>query len=347
MSAAPKASLFLSYELEVVKGPHAGQKFNFDKPVVTIGRGNENHVVLAQDLRVSRVHAEIKNSDGQLYFTNVSQKNYVLVDGIKTEFHQLSRDCTLMIGESEIRFKILESGGGKALTPAPRPLRPVPPVAPMAAAAKPMMGMPHSMPTPHLASRPSGGQAFSMPKPLPQKENRMRFYLIIGVVGLIIYFAFFNGEKAKTKKDSIRNSEAIEKELQKSQEQIDRLEAKINRQNNVTYKRAEENFIKGFRDYQKGQYVRAREYFRIVLNLIPDHAEARKYYEQATIKHHKRMEFNFIEGLKNKERKNYRLCKSFFSQVLILAQGDRSSYEKYDEAEKYLHECSLGLEGRF
>ncbi len=350
MSAAPKVGLTLSYELEVVKGPHSGQKFTFTKPQISIGRGNENQVVLSQDLRVSRVHAEIKNSDGQLYFTNVSQKNYVLVDGAKTEFHQLQKDCVLTIGESEIKFRLVTAKPPSHLTP----VRTNQPLTPAAAVGgpKPLAQAPlakaHIAPMANIGvhSRPQANQ-YSMNKAAPESNGRFRFYLILGVIGMVLYFAFFNSNPKSGKKESIRNSEAIEKEMQKSQEQIEILEARLSKKNNLSYKRAEENFIKGFRDYQKGQYVRAREYFRIVLNLNPEHIEARKYYEQSTIKHRKVMEFNFIEGLKNKERKNYRLCKSAFSQVLVLAQGDRSSYEKYDEAEKYLRECSLGLEGRF
>lgn len=345
MSAAPKIGQLLSYELEVLKGPHAGQKFVFDKPSITIGRGSENQVCLSQDLRVSRVHAEIKNSSGQLFFVNISQKNYVLVDGEKSEFYQLERDCTLTIGESEIRFRSSALKSLPMLTPAKPMDRPTPNLA----IAKPF---PTSVAQPSFPSAMSGGPSaqnkFSAPRPVPANSNsRMKFYLIIAAVGLAVYFLFFNTSKKNSKNAPIRGSDIIEKDLQNSQNQIDVLESRLAKQNTLTNKRAEENFIKGFRDYQKGQYLRAKEYFRIVLNLNPEHMEARKYYEQSTIKHRKRMEFNFIEGLKNKERKNYRLCKSFFTQVLVLAQGDRTSYEKYDEAEKYLRECNLGLEGRF
>ncbi len=332
MSAAPKVVPLIAYDLEVIKGPHAGQKFSFDKVSVTIGRGTENQVVLSQDLRVSRVHAEIRNSDGQIFFVNLSQKNYVLVDGTKVEFQQISADCILTIGETEIHFR------QKTVQPKKNPL----------VIANPAHNKLKVSPPPPFMSQPMPSSVkFIPPQPAAASGNRMRFFLIVGIIGLAAYFLLFNSPKKSKKGSSIRGSEVIERDLQDSQDRIEILEARVNKKNSLTNKRAEENFIKGFRDYQKGQYLRAKEYFRIVLNLNPEHVEARKYYEQATIKHRKLMEFNFIEGLKSKEKKNYRLCKSFLTQVLVLAQGDRTSYEKYEEAEKYLRECNLGLEGRF
>ncbi|MEK6772488.1 MAG: FHA domain-containing protein [Bdellovibrionota bacterium] len=329
MSAAPKVVPIIAYDLEVIKGPHAGQKFSFDKVSVTLGRGTENQVVLSQDLRVSRVHAEIRNSDGQIFFVNLSQKNYVLVDGTKVEFQQISADCILTIGETEIHFR------QKTVQPKKNPL----------VVANPSHNMVKAPPP--FVPRPMPSAQFPQPQPAAANSNRMRFFLIVGIIGVAAYFLLFNSPKKSKKGLSIRGSEVIERDLQDSQERIEILEARVNKKNSLTNKRAEENFIKGFRDYQKGQYLRAKEYFRIVLNLNPEHIEARKYYEQAMIKHRKLMEFNFIEGLKSKEKKNYRLCKSFLTQVLVLAQGDRASYEKYEEAEKYLRECNLGLEGRF
>ena len=342
MSAAPKLQT-LRYELEIIKGPHVGQKFTFDKPSVTIGRENTNQIALPQDLRVSRVHAEIRNDEGQIFFVNRSQKNYVLVNGARAEFHQLQNENVLTIGETEMIIRFMPTVALVKLTPKAAPVLasvPASDISPMAQNFSPM-------PTPLKGPGKKGPSSQPMPSYQGKSNKSFRNILVVLVLGLAAYFMFFDSPKKSKKNAPIRGGDIIERELQESQEKIEVLEAKVKQQDNLTYKRAEENFIKGFRDYQKGQYMRAKEYFRIVLNLNAQHIEARKYYEQATIKHKKQMEFHFLEGLKAKEKKNYRLCKSFFSQVLVLAQGDRTSYDKYDEAERYLRECSLGLEGGF
>ncbi len=343
MSAAPKLQT-LRYELEIIKGPHVGQKFTFDKPSVTIGRENTNQIALPQDLRVSRVHAEIRNDEGQIFFVNRSQKNYVLVNGARAEFHQLHNEDVITIGETEIVIRIAPATAALVkLAPKPAPaLSPVPAsdISPMAQNFTPM-------PTNGKGPGKRGPNQNPMPSYQGKSNKSLRNILVVLVIGLAVYFMFFDSPKKSKKNPPIRGGDIIERELQESQDKIEVLEAKVKQQDNLTYKRAEENFIKGFRDYQKGQYMRAKEYFRIVLNLNAQHIEARKYYERATIKHKKQMEFHFLEGLKAKEKKNYRLCKSFFSQVLVLAQGDRTGYDKYDEAERYLRECSLGLEGGY
>jgi len=373
MSAALKTLPLVPFELEIIRGPHSGQKLSFEKASITIGRGAENQVILSQDLRVSRKHAEIKQSDGVFSIVNISQKNYILSDGVKVEYQQLIGQPILTIGESEIRFRILENaaaktGPAKALVPLANPPGMTPAMMIQTNSPSPVVLRP-AAPTPAPMGPPPMARV-RLPKPPPSSlgrqnfengarpkkfegpsggsdDGRTKFYVILGVIGVAVYFFLSGPAPTKKKEQPIRNSAIIENEMNESQERIEKLEERIAKQGNVTNRRAEENFIKGFRDYQKGQYLRAKEYFRIVLNLSPDHIEARKYFEQSNIKLRKLIEFNFIEGLKSKEKKNYRMCKSFFSHVLILSQGDRTSYDKYDEAEKFLRECNLGLEGRF
>ncbi len=376
MSAAPQINPLLQFEIEVVKGPHQGLKLSFQKESITIGRGVDNDVVLSEDLRISRQHAEIIQSHGYFKFRNVNAKNYTLQNGIKNENGPLKSNDVLALGESEVVFRNLQAMAANGNSPgqklqivsqAPNPVQ-----QPTAAAPKSLQGQPSSS-APILRQQqkpahqynpiyppngfqqqsyqgaqqpPPGYRGPSRGAPSSGGENKFRFYLILGVVGLALYFFVFQGASSGRKAKKIRGGEEIELAVQQSEENIKSLEERLGERNTVTSKRAEENFIKGFRDYQKGQYLRAREYFQIVLNLSPSHVEARKYYELSKIKFDKQIDYNFIEGLKNKDKKNYRMCRSYFSQVLILIQNDRM-HPKYDEAQRYLRECSLSLERRF
>ena len=59
MSAAPVLSLKAAFSLKIIKGDLAGQVLSFTDDVVKIGRGPDNEVVFANDVKMSRQHAEI------------------------------------------------------------------------------------------------------------------------------------------------------------------------------------------------------------------------------------------------------------------------------------------------
>lgn len=353
MGAASQINPLLKFEIEVVKGPHQGLKLSFQKEAISIGRGIDNDVVLSEDLRISRQHVEVIQSHGQFKFKNVNTKNYTLYNGAKLESGPLSSKDVLTVGESEVVFRqvltpaltqnntLLTSAAMQRpkLQPSQNPPQQKAGLYVAGAASQQQNSRPHHHQVPPNFRQGAGpGQN--------DQNGKLRFYLILAAVAMGLYFFVFQGSGGAKKQKKIRGGEEIELAVQQSEENIKNLEERLGERNTVTNKRAEENFVKGFRDYQKGQYLRSREYFQIVLNLSPDHVEARKYYELSKIKFDKQIDYNFIEGLKNKDKKNYRMCRSHFSQVLILIQNDRM-HPKYDETQRYLRECSLSLERRF
>ncbi len=352
MGAASQINPLLKFEIEVVKGPHQGLKLSFQKEAISIGRGIDNDVVLSEDLRISRQHVEVIQSHGQFKFKNANTKNYTLYNGAKLESGPLSSKDVLTVGESEVVFRQVLSPAltqsNTLLTSAAlqRPkLQSMPPPQRQPLPQQPLQPQPQQHSRPHHQQAPPNFRQGAGPRQNDQ-NGKLRFYLILAAVGVALYFFVFQGSGGAKKQKKIRGGEEIELAVQQSEENIKNLEERLGERNTVTNKRAEENFVKGFRDYQKGQYLRSREYFQIVLNLSPEHVEARKYYELSKIKFDKQIDYNFIEGLKNKDKKNYRMCRSHFSQVLILIQNDRM-HPKYDETQRYLRECSLSLERRF
>ena len=104
MSAAAKVKL-LPFELEVVSGPHLGQKFSFvDTASITIGRGTENQICLQHDPRVSRVHAEIRQENEVFYVFNKTDKNPMFVNGLKENQYKIVQACVINVGETEFKF---------------------------------------------------------------------------------------------------------------------------------------------------------------------------------------------------------------------------------------------------
>jgi hypothetical protein len=349
----------LKFKVDVMKGPHAGATYTFDKATVSIGRGPENDIILSNDSRVSRQHAEIKLNGQDYYILNLSQKNFVLLNGARVQSERLDPDCVIQVGETELKFI-----HDKPAPPPPRPMpspelpKATPPsmfagVAPMNQGSQvpqvpPMGGVnPYSPPAYQPPPPAMGNPRPPLPGGGGSSGSKVRFYVIVGIVLFVGWFFFSGGVKRGNKDpNAIRTTEQITSDLQNADKIIEQLEKRKKQLNEVQYARAQENFIKGFRDFQQGQYARARESFQVVLNLDPDNDLAKRYLQLSKIKFDEMVKFSMIQGARYREKKNWRLCQSSFFNVMTMLQN-RKDDQTYLEAKRYYDECSLNLEGRY
>ncbi|AHI04841.1 hypothetical protein BDW_01655 [Bdellovibrio bacteriovorus W] len=403
MGAAPKENL--SFEVEITAGPHAGTKLSFSKASVSIGRGPENDIVLANDPRASRQHAEIKvRGQSEIVVINLSAKNFVLVNGQSVQSEILLKDSVIQIGESELRVlydapsltPAVNSAGSEPFTPAnvahepaksfltplgsqpfgqggqspvptsqPGAMKPSgggfapPPVTTgfgnMPPVQQPLgYGVPAPMGQPQYggpmggATPPPMGAGPSGPRSSGLLSNpRARFYGIIGILGIVVWF-FMSGTKSEKKdENAIRNSMISLQDVADAEKRNQELlTIKKEKYDSVQYRRAQENFVKGFRDFQQGQYARAREAFQVVLNLDPDNELAKRYFHLSKIKFDELVKFNMIQGNRYREKRNWRMCQSNYSNVLTMLHN-RKDDPTFKEAKQYYDECTLNLEGRF
>lgn len=381
MGAAPQVKDTLKFDIEIVAGPHMGLKANFSKASVSIGRGPENDIVLSGDPRASRQHAEIKQrSNGEFVIVNLSPKNFTILNGQNIQSEILANDAVIMIGDSEIRFKV-EVPAPTVAPPAaaplpsfasPTPFKPQPmapqPIAPQAprpmhTPAMPQAGMP-SMPNSSLPPmQPMGGYGGYQPPPMGNTPPRnmganssggllenpkARFYGIIGILVVVGWFLMSPSNKKDNKDpNAIRTSSISMQDVAAAEKRSQELlTVKKEKYDSVQYRRAQENFIKGFRDFQQGQYARAREAFQVVLNLDPDNELAKRYYHLSKIKFDELVKFNMIQGNRYREKRNWRMCQSNYSNVMTMLANRRDD-PSYKEAKQYFEECTLNLEGRF
>ncbi|MBK7960817.1 MAG: FHA domain-containing protein [Bdellovibrionales bacterium] len=283
MSAAQQTISLIKFKVEVLKGAHAGQTFPFDSAKSAfIGRGPENEICLSNDPRISRQHAEIKQLSGQFYIVNLSHKNFVLVDGEQIDTEMLSQNSTIQIGESELKFTADFPNLSLDLNPGQKPpvANPVSPILKNNAEQRPdykpapQQGGP-SLPRAH--SRSAGGAS---PSSRPAgMSSRTKFYGILAVVGIIGYFVFSGGKKETKPNRPFRGSPAVASNIQPSIANTKRMDQNLARLNDPTYRRAQENYIKGFREFRQAHYARAKDYFQIVLSLNPNHDLAKRYYQ--------------------------------------------------------------------
>ena len=84
----------------------------------------------------------------------------------------------------------------------------------------------------------------------------------------------------------------------------------------------------------------------MVLNLDPDNELAKRYYHLSKIKFDELVKFNMIQGNRYREKKNWRMCQSNYTNVMTMLQY-RKDDPSFKEAKQFYEECTLNLEGRF
>ncbi len=88
-----------------LRGPD-GAHHDLAGEVVTIGRDASNDVVLADDQRVSRAHAELRRRDGQWLVVDLGSRNGTLVNERKVQTHPLVDGDRVRLGASSFTFVI-------------------------------------------------------------------------------------------------------------------------------------------------------------------------------------------------------------------------------------------------
>lgn len=217
----------------------------------------------------------------------------------------------------------------------------------------------HRAPPPGM---PAGQQAgYQMPPPqfqtqaAPQNKGllanpKARFYLILILLLGGGYYWLEGGKKtsaAKTEiKSTIKYSDefAIKQNSEKEQE-LDR-KREIQQQKNIspTQMRIKENFQKGMRDFQLGNYARAQDFFQVVLNLDSSHVLARRHLYLAQTRFDEVVKAKLILGESYYQKHNFKMCMSLYQQVMVMLEG-RSNDQSFQRAQAMFKKCELASEG--
>jgi pSer/pThr/pTyr-binding forkhead associated (FHA) protein len=378
MSAALQQRPEIKIKMTVVKGPHSGQVFVLSKTSFTIGRGPENDVVLMNDPQTSRSHARVSVIDRDLEVANLSQKNAIVVDGQRVQKWKIVNNSNFLVGDSELN---VEYDLGQAVVSIPtkktvvaKPLQPLP----QAQTSAPVNrgGAPVLRPQQNLGARPDPNQlrkprqaqpmqSFNPNQPAQVRSQtagqsefqdaslmanpKFKFYLIILIVVGGAYFYLTSGNKnSQAKKISstlIYGDEMTSNLNTKSQaDRTQELEEKKKLQESPQKLRIQENFVRGMRDFQLGNYSRAQEFFQLVLNLDSDHALSKRYLYLSKVRFDEVVQEKLMLGETYFKKHNFRMCASLYRQVMDMLNG-KSSDQKYQLAEKKAKECELASEG--
>lgn len=318
MSAAQAIPKLKVLHFEVLSGPSKGKTFSLSKPVLTIGRSSENDITLEADLKISRTHVLISQSNGMISFQNKNDKNSMMVNGQVVSFYPFNTaECILRLGDSEVRVRA--EGNGRVMH---QPL--------YMPNAGPTMSMPSMSPPPPL---PSSVGASSV-------KSKYVFYGLIAFVA-ILGLTLMNGSSTKKVAEELRKSDDVESDATATKENVSKLEDSLKKsgKDKDIYLTVHQFYLKGFRDYQNGQYGRAILNFQTVLAINSGHELARKYEGLARRKLDEMVRFEMATGSKYKSQGNYRMCAAAYKNALsyILDTKDPS----YSQAEQSFRECEL------
>lgn len=223
----------------------------------------------------------------------------------------------------------------------------------------------HPGQNPHLGQRPAGPRP-AVPYPGAYQQHpasakpvsggllrnpKSRFYILI--VAILVVAGYFylmpDTKKADKKADAkplLKYEDEVAIKLNSKSEEAEnkKIRKAVEEKNSPMNARAEENFIKGMRDFQLGNYLRAQEFFQVVLNLQPDHQLSRRHLYLSKVRFDELVKAKIMLGESYYQKHNFRMCYSLYNQVLVMLQG-KSSDQNYKLAEHMMEKCRLASEG--
>jgi len=91
-------------QLVVESGPQSGTRFAIDKPLITLGRANDNDIVLNDEM-VSKHHARIIIQGNNYLIEDLGSSNGTAVNGQQVKSHILSNGDKLYLGQTNLSFQ--------------------------------------------------------------------------------------------------------------------------------------------------------------------------------------------------------------------------------------------------
>jgi len=385
VSAAPVLARTLKYQVRISRGDGAGTLFHFDQGIVSIGRGAENDIVLANDPKVSRQHLELRIQSGSLLVKNVSKKNFVLVNGETVDEKLCEQNFKLQVGATELDIQLELPPASPSTAKEARPktlsivsenypldyplssevVEPVPVSAAFPVQQSPLQPIQTATSAPKKSSALPPNQNYSArvtkssaPPRGPRNSthriatnsggnSRVRFYVIVAIVVGAFLWLMTGPVGSKPKEANLRSEADVLRSIEESATAVKDL--KQQQQNSgkdtMQYQLAEQNYVKGFRDYLQGQYARSIVSFQAALSFYPQHEMARKYLILSQRKFDESIDQSMSMGRSYYKRQNWRMCQSSFANVMISLKDPAKA--KYKEAKQIYDECSLRLGGGY
>lgn len=326
-------------------GPLKGTSQELTKSMVIIGRSSDCDVVI-NDPKCSRKHAKVEVTAEGFVLEVLSESNALKVNGSDVQTTTITDGDVISIGDTDIRFNTTNtkfrtsSSGPKQASTIAAPAGwtpqvvsvPVPP---------PSAAIPYE-----YGTQITNAAAPKLRRKKP-KANYTRFYIYGGII-LVGFWLFSGGPKKGKKEITIRGQEQIDKDIEvarKLQEDAEELRRRRNQNPTNEMRQAQENYVKGFRDFRKGQYERALESFQACLSLAPEHVLCNRYLRLSQRKFNELIQYHMVLGRKYRDQEQYRACRAAFRNVTTMVADPTNPI--YKEAKLNFEACNSSVEGSF
>jgi len=333
--------------LRVLQGPDYGQVFVVIASRITVGRGEDNDVILS-DLKASRRHAEFRYEVSGWKVQDMGSANGILHNGKNTRAGILRPGDTITLGETTFEFLTSDVGTQVLTSPPSRALA----VVEQAKVAESALEV-HRQKIRSIAnaeSLPAGALFNNLGRAntgdAGPAVNKRRL-LIYGGLGLLVAAMFLVDDKPDPKKAAEKSGAAAKPTNAGSLVAATRNaaglmdgsagEAKLSPE-------AEAFFRAGFREFRERNYIRATMNFDNVLMINPTHELSRKYQKNCKDAIDDEVKSHMARGRKNFESGRLKFAKGHYEAVLRLLfrnENDpsfQSAREELEKVEKRLKE---------
>jgi hypothetical protein len=319
--------------LKVVHGPDSGSLFVVTAPKFSIGRGEENDVVIG-DLRASRRHAELeRQSSGVWKLTDLGSQNGVVWNGKITREAELRAGDIVTVGETAFEF-VPEESGTRLLNAAPKAIsmdhlagRPSLNAAPAVVPATPVPRQPAiaalQMPGAGDAAGLQGITGLGAGSGLDGGAAEKRKKTIRIVIGLIAVVALMYDPPKNTAPKDPKKVAAVKKAANEKKAAERELASFLPPMPATGPLAASETFFQeGFREFREKNYLRARVQFETALQINPGHGLARSYLQQSEKAIRDEVKAHLDRGRRDLDAGKLREARGHFEAVLRLLYRD-------------------------
>ena len=288
--------------LKIVQGPDYGSVYIITASKVTIGRGDENDIVIS-DLKASRVHASITFTERGWNIQDLGSSNGLLHNGAPARSGALGPSDTVTLGETTLEL-ISADLGTKMLAAPPRSSNQIQlEQAAFAAQRERIRG---------ISGKKSGLKQPGASLFAKISKNPKMLVAAVAVFGVLFLIEPDTTKAPVQQKKPPAEARDIASYLPGSDL-------------SVMSKSAEVFFKAGFREYRERNYLRARMQFETVLQVAPGHPLARLYLDNCNKEIEEEVRFHLETGKKSMEAGKLRDARGHFQAITRLLFRDQTN----------------------
>ena len=317
----------------VISGSMQGSVRLMNMPTFTIGRSPECQFIVVNDPKCSRRHADVTWTEQGYEIVSLNDNNQVQVNGREVNRAILSDNDVVTVGQTEVQFNLTTAS---PVSP-PRHKTEIRLVTPGDAIPSNITG----------ASRSYSTSASQTRRTPPKKKTNPMMLVVYVVVALLVLLLFATPSAKKKAELALRNEQQIQADIDTANKLNEAAQKTPNRRidQSLTARQAQENFVRGFRDYRKGQFERSLDSFQACLALDPGHTLCNRYIRLAQRRFDELVQSNIVLGRKYRDQNQFEACRAAFRNVMVMVKDPTSAI--YREAKANYEACNSLMEDRF